>query len=113
MPDCIFCKIVAKEISTELIREASEFIVIKDIQPKAPIHLLIIPKKHIPSLNEATEADQLLLGEMLQQAKLLALDYGLSGRGYKVLINCGREGGQVVPHLHFHFLGGQMMPELF
>jgi len=113
MRDCIFCKIVAKKIPAELIREAAEFIVIKDIQPKAPVHLLIIPKKHIPSMNEVTEADRQLLGQMLEEAKRLAVDYGLSGRGYKVVINCGREGGQMVPHVHFHFLGGQMVPGLF
>lgn len=107
MTDCVFCEIIAKQISSEFIKEASDYIVIKDIAPKAPVHLLIISKKHIPSLNETAEEDKQALSNMLTVAKSLAEQFGLASRGYKVVINCGKEGGQVVPHLHFHFLGGE------
>lgn len=112
MTDCIFCKIAGQEVSTELVHQAEDFIVIKDIQPQAPVHFLIIPKKHISSLNEVKKSEQNLIGRMLYQAKLLAQDHGLSQRGYKVIVNCGSEGGQVVPHLHFHFLGGKKLTGL-
>jgi histidine triad (HIT) family protein len=106
MNDCIFCQIIAKQIPSELIKETPDYIVIKDIAPKAPTHLLIISKKHITSLNAADDADQNLLGAMLLASKSLAAQFGLSKRGFKVVINTGQEGGQLVPHLHVHFLGG-------
>lgn len=105
--DCVFCRIISGEIPSERIKEAPEYVVIKDIAPKAPIHLLIVTKKHIAALTEARRTDQGLLGAMLLETKALAEQFQLTDRGYKVVINNGREGGQVVPHLHFHFLGGQ------
>jgi len=112
MQDCIFCKIIARDTPSEFIKESDNFIVVKDIQPQAPIHFLIISKKHIESISHLGEADQHLIGQMLYQAKLLAAEHGLAERGYKVVINCGQDGGQVVPHLHFHFLGGKKMAGL-
>ena len=112
MSDCIFCKIIAGQLPTEFVTESENFIVIKDIQPKAPIHFLIIPKKHIASLNELKESDQNLVGQMLCQAKVLALEHGLDKRGYKIIINSGQEAGQIVPHLHIHFLGGTKLAGL-
>jgi histidine triad (HIT) family protein len=106
MSECIFCKIISKEIPSERVYETDDFIVIKDIAPKAPIHLLIISKKHISSLAAAAETDRSLLGTMVLAAKSLAGRFELSQRGFKVIINSGAEGGQLVPHLHIHFLGG-------
>jgi histidine triad (HIT) family protein len=111
MADCIFCKIVRKEIPTELIHESEDFIVIKDINPQAPVHLLIISKEHIPSANELETRHQQLVGAMVLQAKELAILFGLQA-GYKLVINCGSDGGQVVPHLHIHMLGGQKLQGL-
>ena len=107
MADCIFCQIVSKKIPTKLIAATENFIVIEDIAPKAPVHLLIIPREHIPSLEKTTDAHALLLGAMLLHCQSLAKKFNLSNRGYKVVINTGFEGGQLVPHLHLHFLGGK------
>ncbi|MFA6098126.1 MAG: histidine triad nucleotide-binding protein [Patescibacteria group bacterium] len=112
MNDCIFCKIINKEIPATVINETDDFIVIKDIQPKAPIHLLIITKKHIQSLSHLEAGDQALMGKMVEQAKQLAEKSGLLQRGFKLVVNCGPEGGQLVPHLHFHFLGGEKLDHL-
>jgi len=111
MADCIFCKIVHKEIQTELIHESEGFIVIKDISPQAPVHLLIISKEHIPSLDELEPRHQQLVGAMVLQAKELAAVFGLPS-GYRLVVNCGPDGGQVVPHLHIHMLGGQKIAGL-
>jgi len=111
MDDCIFCKIVRQEIPAELVQEEKDFIVFKDINPQAPIHLLLIPKKHIESLAKLDKDDQLLIGTILFATKSLAERYGISDRGYRVVINCGLEGGQLVPHLHFHFLGNKKLKD--
>lgn len=101
--NCIFCKIVQNEIPSKKVFEDTEIIAFHDIAPKAPVHVLVLPKQHVLSLNEANEAT---LGKLLLRVKLLAKELGLSDRGYKVINNCGAEGGQVVPHLHFHLQGG-------
>ena len=106
MDDCIFCRIINRQIPAELVDEQAGFIVIKDIAPKAPLHLLIIAKKHLPSLQTAAASDAELLGQMLLRAKKIAAGHGLGERGYRLVINTGPEGGQEVPHLHIHFLGG-------
>jgi len=106
MSDCIFCKIRDKQISSELIHETQDFFVIKDIAPKADIHNLIIPKKHIESLLSLSDDDRRLVGEMIGYTRELAGRYGLTEKGYKVEINTGPEGGQEVMHLHLHFLAG-------
>lgn len=102
MADCIFCKITNKEMDSEIVFENDKVIVIKDIKPKAPIHLLIIPKKHIPSVKEVGQEDKELLGELILVARELAEQKGL--KGYKLMINVGREGGQIIDHLHLHLL---------
>ncbi len=107
MSECIFCKIIQGKSPAEIVHQEDGFIVLKDIQPKAPVHLLIIPRKHITSLNDASESDQLLLGKMMHHTGWLAKKFNISQRGYKVVVNCGEDGGQVVPHLHIHFLGGE------
>ena len=102
MADCIFCKIINKQESSEILYENDKFIVVKDINPKAPVHLLIIPKKHIPSVKEVGQEDKELLGELILVARELAEQKGL--KGYKLMINVGREGGQIIDHLHLHLL---------
>ena len=103
--DCIFCKIINKEDPTDLVYESDNLIVIKDIYPKAPIHFLIIPKRHIHSVNYFEENDKELIGEMILCAKKIAEEKNLAA--YKLLINVGREAGQMVDHVHVHLLSGK------
>ncbi len=109
--NCVFCKIVQKELPAEIVFENKNILVFKDIHPIAPIHLLIIPKKHIKSLNELTEKDQQLVGEMIIVGKNLAHDLKISEKGYKILFRIGEDGGQEVPHLHLHLIGGAPLYE--
>ncbi len=106
MSDCLFCKIINKEIPADVVYENNDFLVIKDIKPEAPVHLLIITKKHIPSVDHLAEDDKGLIGEMMLTAQQVARDQGVSERGYKLTFNVGRGGGQLIPHLHLHLLGG-------
>ena len=103
----IFCKIIAKEAEADFIMESERWIAIKDIKPSAPIHIIIIPKKHIAYLEDATENDKDLLGELLMAVSTVAKKVGISDSGYKVAINQKEGGGQIVPHLHIHLLGGK------
>ena len=107
--DCIFCKIIAKEIPGEILYEDERVIAFKDIQPAAPIHILIVPIKHIPSLNEATEEDEALLGHMQLVAQKLAAKEGIAERGYRLVLNTGIECGQVIFHIHLHLMGGKKL----
>ncbi len=107
--DCIFCQIVAGKIPSEIIYQDEKVIAFHDIHPMAPVHLIIIPKKHIPSLVHLSEAESLLIGHMVNIANQLAKREGISERGYRLAINCGEEGGQLVPHLHLHLLGGRKL----
>jgi len=108
---CIFCQIVAGEIPSDIVYQDEEVIVFPDINPKAPTHLLIIPKKHIPSLANLTEAESPLIGHMVNIANRLAKEKGMSERGYRLVVNCGEEAGQIVDHLHLHLLGGRRLPD--
>jgi len=103
--NCLFCKIINKGEQSDFVYENDNLIVIKDINPKAPIHLLIIPKKHIHSVNHFEESDKELIGEMILCAKKIAKEKNLAG--YKLLINVGREAGQIVDHIHMHLLSGK------
>ena len=109
--DCIFCQIVAGKISPEVLYQDEEIIAFRDINPQAPIHLVIIPKRHIPSLVHLSEADLPLIGHMVKVANQLAKEEGVSDSGYRLVINCGEEGGQLVPHLHMHLLGGHKLSD--
>ena len=109
--DCIFCKIIAGEIPTEILYQDEEIIAFRDIKPLAPVHLLIVPRKHVPSLNEMKEGEAALLGRMMTVASKLAAEQGIADRGYRLAINCGKEGGQLVPHLHMHLLGGRKLSD--
>ena len=107
--DCIFCKIVRGEIPSKKIYENDDVVAFDDIHPAAPVHFLVVPKKHIETLDDATDADRGLLGEMLTTAARLAREKGVSEEGYRQVINCRKAAGQVVFHLHLHILGGRDM----
>jgi histidine triad (HIT) family protein len=111
MDDCVFCNIVNRTIDSQILFENERLIVIKDILPKAPVHLLVIPKKHILSVTHLESADSGLAGEMIVLAKEMGVKYGINETGYKVVFNVGRDGGQVIPHLHLHLLGGKKIGE--
>ena len=101
---CIFCNIVKKELPAEFEYESDILVVFKDIKPKAPVHLLIVPKKHVQSIAELTNDDRGMLAELIYTAKDVAQKKGLGG--YRLSFNVGREGGQIIDHLHLHVLGG-------
>jgi histidine triad (HIT) family protein len=105
---CIFCRIANKEIPSGIVYEDSEVVAFRDLNPQAPTHVLVIPKRHVASLDDLIESDAGLLGAMVLIAKRIAAAEGLSG-GYRVVANCGPDGGQSVSHLHLHVLGGRSM----
>ena len=107
--ECIFCKIAQKELPTKLIYEDDKVVAFDDLYPRAPIHKLIIPRKHIATLHDIGEADNHLLGHILQTAKKIAQDCEIAEPGYRIVNNCNAEAGQTVFHLHFHLLGGREM----
>ena len=107
--DCIFCKIANKEIPSKIVYEDNDVIAFHDVNPEAPVHILVIPKKHISSLNAATAEDEQLLGKILLTIQSIAKEQGIAEAGYRVVNNCGELGGQTVHHLHFHLLGGREM----
>jgi histidine triad (HIT) family protein len=104
--DCLFCRIAASEVPADKVFEDDEIVAFLDIHPKAPVHILVIPRKHIESIAAATDEDQLLLGRLLRVVSQIAKDKGLTG--YKTIINTGREGGQVIDHVHAHLLSGKI-----
>ena len=107
MADCIFCKIAAKEIKSDLVAETEDCLAFKDLNPQAPTHLLVIPKKHITSLNELTREDESLIGRMLTLAAELARKEKIDQEGYRTLFNTNKGAGQTVFHLHLHVIGGR------
>lgn len=107
--DCLFCKIVNKEIPAAVVYEDESFMVIRDINPAAPVHLLIIPKEHIASLKEAAPKDAEMLGRLQLLAVRMADISGIAGNGYRLVNNTGEWGGQSVYHLHYHLLGGKQL----
>jgi histidine triad (HIT) family protein len=102
---CIFCQIVSGEVASEIMYRDEEVVAFRDIEPRAPTHIIIMPKKHVSSLAEVE--DEALIGRMVKVAKELAEQEGISAKGYRLVVNCGRDGGQVIPHLHMHLLGGR------
>lgn len=109
MQDCIFCKISQGEIKTDAVYQDEKVIAFKDTHPQAPHHILIIPHQHIATINDISERDSPLLGHMFQIAKHLAIQLKIEEKGYRLLFNCNREGGQAVYHIHLHLLGGRQM----
>ena len=104
---CLFCRIAGRQIKADIVAETGELMVIKDLNPQAPTHLLVIPKEHIPTLADATEQHTTLLGQALQMANRLAREQQLTQGGYRVVVNTGAQAGQSVFHLHVHLLGGR------
>jgi histidine triad (HIT) family protein len=109
MSDCIFCKIIAGEIPSKKIYEDDEFLAFHDITPQAPVHFLLIPKKHIRNIMELEPEDSALAGRLLVKAQELAKDQGCTEKGARFVINCKSNGGQTVDHLHIHILGGRFL----
>ena len=107
MPDCLFCKIAAGEIPSSVVYQDDDVFAFRDINPQAPFHVLIVPKHHVESIQTMTATDVDAIGRCLLAARTIGERKGFGDRGYRVSINCGPEGGQVVPHVHFHFLAGR------
>lgn len=110
--DCIFCGIVQGSIPSRKIYEDDRVLAFHDIQPAAPVHALIIPKKHIASLNDATGDDWALIGEVNRVAQHIAKELGVAESGYRLINNCGKDSGQIVFHIHYHLLGGSKLGPL-
>ena len=111
MKDCLFCKIINGEIPSEKVYENEEILAFKDIQPAAPIHILVIPKKHITSLAHLEKEDEKVVGKIYTVINEIAEKQGFKEDGYRVIVNCGENGGQEVMHLHFHLLAGKKLGE--
>lgn len=109
MTDCLFCKIAKKEIPSKLVYEDDEVVAFLDINPKAPVHILVIPRRHVEKLSDLTAGDEPLIGRLLFTVNTIARQQGLMEDGYRVVINNGRHAGQQVYHIHVHLLGGQPM----
>ena len=105
--DCLFCKIAAKQIPAKILHEDDELVVIADINPQAPLHALVIPRKHVGTLNELAAEDDVLVGKMMRRAAAVAKAHGYADRGYRAVFNTNGEAGQTVFHIHLHVLGGR------
>ncbi len=109
MTDCLFCKMVSGEIQPDVVLETEDILAFRDINPQAPTHILIIPKKHISTTNDLTAADTEVMGKLLLVAKDIAAQEGVADPGYRTVMNCNADGGQAVYHIHLHLLGGRAM----
>lgn len=109
MSDCLFCNIVEKKIPAKIVYEDDQAVAFDDIHPQAPVHTLVIPKKHVAAVQECTESDQALLGHLLLTCSKVVKIKGLSESGSRIVVNTGRDGGQTVFHLHLHVAGGRQM----
>lgn len=107
--DCLFCKVVAGELPAEIIFESETVVAFRDINPKAPTHVLLIPKRHIATINDLVDGDQEIIGEMFLSAARLADDEGFADDGYRVVMNCNAAAGQTVFHIHLHLLAGRQL----
>jgi histidine triad (HIT) family protein len=111
MEKCVFCLIVDKQIPAKIVYENNDLIAFDSNEPKAPVHIIIIPKRHIPSVNSLNEDDALLMGKMILAAKKLAEAKDINESGYRLVINNGHDAGQTVEHIHLHLMGGQMLDD--
>lgn len=109
MSDCLFCRVAAKTIPAKVLHEDDHTLAFDDIHPQAPVHTLVIPKRHVASIQDLGESDQALLAQLLLTCTKVAKDKGLADSGFRLVANTGRHGGQTVFHLHFHVLGGRHM----
>ena len=107
--DCLFCKIIDGDIPADIVYQDEQVLAFRDISPQAPTHILVIPKRHITTINDVTEEDCGLLGHMMVTAKQLAAKEGLAEDGYRLTLNCNENGGQSVYHIHLHLMGGRRM----
>jgi histidine triad (HIT) family protein len=112
-PECVFCQIAIRKLPAEILYEDVNLIVIKDSKPIAPVHLLVIPKKHIASLNDATSVDQEIFGKMILVARDHARQLGVERSGYRLVMNTGPNAGQSIFHIHLHVIGGRHLPFKF
>ena len=110
--DCVFCRIVAGEIPADIVYQDKALLAFRDINPQAPTHILIVPKSHIASLADITAKHQALMGRIILLARDLAETEGISDRGYRLSVSTGADGGQLVPHVHFHLLGGRKLSDM-
>jgi len=106
---CLFCRIIAGEIPGKFLHQDDRLVVLQDINPQAPLHVLVIPRKHIATLNDLSQEDDGLVGEMLRRAAIVAREHGVADSGYRAVFNCNREAGQTVFHIHLHVLGGRSL----
>jgi|TARA_B110000444_G_scaffold258806_1_gene300737 histidine triad (HIT) family protein len=109
MDNCLFCKIIKGEIPANKVYENEHVLAFRDIDPKAPIHILVIPKKHIKSINELNSSDKFLAGELILASKKIAIDEGINLKGFRTIFNTNDDGGQTVYHIHMHIMGGRQM----
>jgi histidine triad (HIT) family protein len=109
MSDCLFCKIANKQIPAAAVYEDDEMFVIKDINPQAPMHVLVIPRQHIPTLNDLSAAEEALVGRMIRRGAAVAGEHGYADRGFRTVFNTNAEAGQSVAHIHLHVLGGRSL----
>jgi histidine triad (HIT) family protein len=107
--DCLFCKIAQQQIPAKIIHEDEHVVAFRDISPQAPVHALVIPKRHITTLNDIDPTDARLLGHMVITAQQIAAQDGIDETGFRLVMNCNRDGGQTVYHIHMHILGGRSM----
>ena len=109
MSDCLFCRVIAREVPGAIVYEDERLVAFKDINPQAAMHLLVVPRRHIASLNELSPEDDALVGEMTRRAAALANEHGHAERGYRTVFNCNADAGQTVFHIHLHVLGGRRL----
>jgi histidine triad (HIT) family protein len=109
MSDCLFCKIVDQSIPSNIVFEDDNVLAFEDINPKAPVHILIIPKQHISTINDIKSEHDALIGQMYLAAKMIAKEKSIAEDGYRAVMNCNRHGGQEVYHIHLHLLGGKQL----
>ena len=109
--ECLFCQIIAGKIPADIVYQDDEFLAFRDINPQAPKHVLVVPKAHIGSLTDLTEEQESLIGRLIVRANEIAKKEGIAESGYRLTVNCGADGGQIVPHLHFHLLGGHRVSD--
>lgn len=106
---CLFCQIIAGEIPAKIVYQDDTVLAFEDIAPKAPTHILVIPRKHLATVNDLTDTDTAVAGRLVQTAKILAKKLGIAEDGYRLVINCNDQGGQEIHHIHLHLLGGRQM----
>lgn len=107
--DCLFCKIARGELRSDVLHRDERIVAFRDVNPQAPFHALVVPIRHVATLDDLGDGDGELLGRMVLRGRALAREHGLAGGGYRLILNCGPDGGQSVSHVHMHLLGGRKM----